>query len=514
MRSLRVFSLAILLLISTAALAQLTTGNLTGTAVDNQGASLPGVTVTLMSSPPQVQVTNAEGEFRFFSLPPATYTIKAQLEGFGSTQQPVTVNLGRTTSTVITMSPAIQEDITVTAEAPLLDTRSASIDTNLGAVAIETLPTGRNYSSIAQVVPGVASDANPGNKDQNTITVYGSSGAENAYYVDGVNTTNLEYGFQGKELNFEFIREVNVKTGGYEAEFGRATGGIVNVITKSGGNELSGDVFGYRDSDSLQTDAKEVVDATLAGFTRSDYGADVGGFIVHDKLWFFAAYDRVQNSIDNILPEGPRAGSIETSDSARDLGSAKLTYNAAAGQSLVFTFLQDPRIDTGAINDASHTLIGDPSTYLGRQDFGGHDYALRYDGVIGSAWVLSAQAARHQESNSVGPSTSTGDTVQFRDAANKFYQTGGFGLIQDKNFDRHHYTGSAMRLLGNHELKGGIEYEDDKAEVTKRMSGGQQVTIFTKDVNPSKKIYSHFYWTTPSATIGNAPVSQLNASPE
>src|SRR5436190_5721494 len=431
MRSLRVFSLAILLLISTAALAQLTTGNLPGTA-----------------------------------------------------------------------------------EAPLLDTRSASIDTNLGAVAIETLPTGRNYSSIAQVVPGVASDANPGNKDQNTITVYGSSGAENAYYVDGVNTTNLEYGFQGKELNFEFIREVNVKTGGYEAEFGRATGGIVNVITKSGGNELSGDVFGYRDSDSLQTDAKEVVDATLAGFTRSDYGADVGGFIVHDKLWFFAAYDRVQNSIDNILPEGPRAGSIETSDSARDLGSAKLTYNAAAGQSLVFTFLQDPRIDTGAINDASHTLIGDPSTYLGRQDFGGHDYALRYDGVIGSAWVLSAQAARHQESNSVGPSTSTGDTVQFRDAANKFYQTGGFGLIQDKNFDRHHYTGSAMRLLGNHELKGGIEYEDDKAEVTKRMSGGQQVTIFTKDVNPSKKIYSHFYWTTPSATIGNAPVSQLNASPE
>src|SRR5436189_229086 len=354
MRSLRVFSLAILLLISTAALAQLTTGNLTGTAVDNQGASLPGVTVTLMSSPPQVQVTNAEGEFRFFSLPPATYTIKAQLEGFGSTQQPVTVNLGRTTSTVITMSPAIQEDITVTAEAPLLATRSASIDTNLGAVAIETLPTGRNYSSIAQVVPGVASDANPGNKDQNTITVYGSSGAENAYYVDGVNTTNLEYGFQGKELNFEFIREVNVKTGGYEAEFGRATGGIVNVITKSGGNELSG---------------------------------DVGGFIVHDKLWFFAAYDRVQNSIDNILPEGPRAGSIETSDSARDLGSAKLTYNAAAGQSLVFTFLQDPRIDTGAINDASHTLIGDPSTYLGRQDFGGHDYALRYDGVIGSAWV-------------------------------------------------------------------------------------------------------------------------------
>jgi outer membrane receptor for ferrienterochelin and colicin len=306
---------------------------------------------------------------------------------------------------------------------------------------------------------------------------------------------------------------VDVKTGGYEAEFGRSTGGIINVITKSGGNHLTGDVFGYLDSDSLQNDT-ETIDAsngTVVGFTRSDWGADVGGYLLRDKLWFFAAYDSVDHSADNQLPG---LTSIVTGETKQDLGSAKLTYNVAPNQTLVFTFLQDPRVDTGAIVDANHTLNGDASTYLGRSDFGGRDYALRYDAVLGTDWVVVAQAARHQEQNSVSPATPGGDNVQFRDAANDFFQTGGFGLIQDKNFERTHYAGSAMRILGRHEVKGGLEYELEKAEVTKRMSGGQQVDIFANEHDPSKPIYRHFYWTTPDATVGNAPTSELNASPE
>jgi hypothetical protein len=346
--------------------------------------------------------------------------------------------------------------------------------------------------------------------------VYGSSGAENAYYVDGVNTTNMEYGFQGKELNFEFIQEVEVKTGGYEAEFGRSTGGIINVITKSGGNELRGDVFGYYDSDGLQTNAEEVDSpaGVIDGFTRRDVGVDLGGFIIRDRLWFFAAYDDVKHTIDTVLPGGPRAGQIEASESDRDLGSAKLTFAAAPNHSLVFSFLQDPRVDTGAINDANHTLNGEAATYLGRQDFGGRDYALRYDATVGGDWIFNAQIAQHQEANSVGPATDSGDAVQFRDAQNDFFQTGGFGLIQDKEFDRKHYGVSALRLLGNHEIKGGFEYEHDKAVVTKRMSGGQQVDVFENTADPSRPIYRHFYWTTPDATLANAPTSQLNASPE
>jgi outer membrane receptor for ferrienterochelin and colicin len=223
------------------------------------------------------------------------------------------------------------------------------------------------------VTPGVSSDAHPENTDQANITVYGSTGAENVYYIDGVNTTNMEYGFQGKQLNFEFIEEVDVKTGGYEAEYGKATGGVINVITKSGGNELHGDVFGYHDDDSLQNSSKELVGTTgrTTGFTKEDFGADLGGYILRDKLWFFAAYDRVDNSTDRVLDSGPQAGSGATSKSKRNLGAGKLTYRLSESQSLVLTYLQDPRVDTGAISDANHSLNGERSTYLGKFDFGG-----------------------------------------------------------------------------------------------------------------------------------------------
>lgn len=493
-----------------------TTGGLTGRVIDSTEAALPGVTVEVRSSALQgvrTAVTETDGTYRLALLPPGSYEVRFALEGFApQARRDVRVALGKDSTVDVTLRPAVGEEMTVTAAAPVLDTTSATVGTNLDATAIETLPTGRNYASIVQVAPGVSTDANPSNPSQSTITVYGSSGAENAFYIDGYNTTQMEYGFQGKNLNFEFIQEVDVKTGGYEAEYGRSTGGIINVITKSGGNEFSGDVFGYYDSDSLQRDTEPVdsSNGTVAGFSRSDFGADLGGAILRDRLWFFAAYDSVDHSSDNELPGLPSAIGAQTD---QDLGSAKLTWTVAPNQTMVFSFLQDPRVDTGAIIDANHSLRGEESTYLGRQDYGGRDYAVRYDAALRSHWILSAQVARHQEQNSVSPAMDAGQEVQFRDASNDFFQTGGFGLIQAKDFERMHYLASATRLLGAHEIKGGLEYEHDKAEVTKRMSGGQQVDVFTLP-GQSRQIYRHFFWTTPEATLENAPTSELNASPE
>ena len=498
-----------------------TSGGIVGKVMDATGATLPGVTVEAKS--PSLQgirttVSESDGGYRFALLPPGQYSVRFDLSGFAPiVRNDVVVSLGKDSTLDVTLRPAsVNAEVTVSAEAPVLDTTSTTLGTNLSTRAIETLPTGRNYASIVQVAPGVSSDANPSNGNQATISVYGSSGAENAFYIDGVNTTNMEYGFQGKELNFEFISEVDVKTGGYEAEFGRSTGGIINVITKSGGNQFTGDVFGYHDSNSLQSNAKPVVSTggTQKGFTRKDYGVDLGGFIMRDRLWFFGAYDGVRNSVDNRLPEGPRAGDVVSSESRRNLGSAKLTYNLGSSQSLVGTFLQDPRVDTGAINDSTHSLNGDPSTYLGRQDFGGRDYALRYDGSFFSKLIASAQIARHRETNSVGPSTAAGNAIEYLDASNNFFQTGGFGLIQNKTFDRKHYSTSLGGIFAGHEVKGGLEYEQASADVTKVMSGGQQVSIFANPVNAARPIYSHAYWTTPDATIANAPISQLSASPE
>lgn len=516
----RKLSLALLFLsLAGTALAQ-TTGGLVGTVTDSSGAILPGVTVEARSTSMQgarTDVSGPDGTYRIALLPPGNYDVTFTLDGFQTRRhRNIRVSLGK--DTVLdgqVLQQAVIEELTVTAVAPAVDTTSTSLGANLDQHAIETLPTARNYASLAQIAPGVSTDANQHNDRQSTITVYGSSGAENAFYIDGVNTTNLEYGFQGKELNFEFVQEIDVKTGGYEAEFGRATGGIVNVITKSGGNELSGDVFAYYDADDAQSDTERVVSTggTTVGFTREDYGADLGGFLLRDKLWFFVAYDGVEHSTDFELPD-PQAGVVVPSESNRDLGSAKLTYNLAQNHSLIFTYLQDPRVDTGAINDANHSLNGESSTYLGRQDFGGRDYALRYEGTLRSDWIFSAQAARHQEENSVAPATEAGNGVQFKEIDNNGFARGGFGLVQQKSFDRLHYGASAMRLLGRHEIKGGLEYQHDKAEVTKRMSGGQQVEIYENLVNPGRTIYRHFFWTTPEATLANAPLSELNAAPE
>lgn len=510
-------SLFLLVFLATSALAQ-TTGSIAGHVADSGGGWLPGVTVEAKSPSMQgsrVAETDARGDYRLALLPPGSYSVSYKLEGFApETRRGITVSLGKETALDASMKPAASGEITVTAEAPVLDTASTGVATNFSTRAIETLPTGRNYTSVVQVAPGVSSDANPGNTDQDTISVYGSSGAENSFFIDGVNTTGVEYGFQGKQLNFEFIREVNVKTGGYEAEFGRSTGAIVNVITKSGGNEYTGDVFGYNDNDALQANTKTIVASTPAGFRRSDAGADLGGYFLKDKLWFFGAYDRVRYNTDNALEGGPDVGKIITSYSRRALGSAKLTFNAAPNQSIVLSFLQDPRVDTGAIRDANHTLIGDSSTYFGRQDFGGRDLALRYDGTVASSWIFSASAARHRESNSEGPSTADGNAIQYRQVVNdELFSSGGFGLIQTKNFERKSFGGSATRYFAGHEIKAGLEFETEDADVMKMMSGGQQVDIIANDVNPSKPIYKHTYWTTPDATVGNAPVSALIASP-
>jgi len=508
------------LILVTVPLAAQTTGSIGGHVTDASAAALPGVTVEATSPSLQgirIAISDATGAYRLPLLPPGNYSVAFALTGFSQKKNAnVPVSLGKETTVDAALSPAaMTESITVGSFAPPIDMTSNTLGTSLNAMQIETLPTARNYSSVAQITPGVSTDAvQSDDKQTPTITVYGSSGAENAFYVDGVNTTNSEYGFQGKELNFEFIEAVEIKTGGYEAEYGRATGGIINVVTKSGSNELHGDVFGYDTSDSLQTSSKTVVGSTPSGFTKKDYGADIGGYILKDKLWFFGAYDQVRNTQGNLLAAGPDAGKSVDSPSHRNLGSAKLTYSLTPSNTFTGTFLQDPRTDTGAINDANHTLIGDPSTYLGNQELGGRDYALRYDGVVGTSWLFSAQDARHKEKNSVGPATAAGDAIEYIDDRNSRFQTGGFGLIQDKSFDRKFYGGSATHYSGNHQIKGGIELEEQTANVIKRMSGGQQVEISANPNNAAKPIYSHFYWTTPDATVANAPVSQLNASPE
>ncbi len=169
----------------------------------------------------------------------------ANLSGMGTAAKNATVTLDSTATVNMQMQVSAKEAITVTGEAPLVDTASTTTGTNYSAKVMDKLPIGRNYASIVLSQPGVQGDSGEVQGRSLALSVYGSTSAENMFLIDGVNTTNVIKGFQGKVINTEFIQEVEVKTGGYQAEYGRNTGGVVNVITKSGGNEFHGDVFGY-----------------------------------------------------------------------------------------------------------------------------------------------------------------------------------------------------------------------------------------------------------------------------
>jgi hypothetical protein len=296
-------------------------------------------------------VTDARGAFKFLVLPPGTYSATFSLAGYQIQQLPnIKVGIDSTVRFNVTMVPAFSDEIVVSAGSPLVNTTDATVGIELSHDFYMDLPMARNYTAVAAVTPGAQDDLSG-------QTFYGSTGAENAYYIDGANTTEIERGQQGTVLNFEFIDEVQVKAGGYNAEYGHATGGLINVITKSGGNEFHGDVFGYFDTDSLRSDLKgEAEEGTVWGSyktissVRSDYGADLGGYIVKDKLWFFVAYDRVDNSDTNevledfgdVVPHAPMAGDELPDDTTRDLFAAKLTWRISSNHSLSASVFGDP----------------------------------------------------------------------------------------------------------------------------------------------------------------------------
>jgi hypothetical protein len=495
-------AVGVVLLLAGGAYAQ-TTGTVEGTVVDQNGAAVPGVTVEVSSPAMQgtkVAVTGADGRFRQVLLPPGVYTLRASLQGYATSEQPgITVGLSKIVTVQVIMQSAFEEEVVVTGEAPLLDVRSTETSVNVTFDTIEKLPTGRNYASVAMITPGVQSQTDTQMPDG--ISVYGSSGAENAYYIDGVNTTGVELAVQGKQLNFEFIQELQVKAGGYMAEYGRSTGGMINVITKSGGNEFSGDAFAYYDSESLRSDisdeslaiARETRTYVVDAYTRQDFGINLGGPIVKDKLWFWAAYDYVQDEEDRAVTKdwtvfgGPAQDTVYVQDQTRDLWAGKLTWRIGQNHSLIGSVFADPRTTEGPLE--AYVLAGPESTFVGTLEEGGTDYMGKYEGVLGQNVVIGAQYAKHEEK--YDPSASPGFTqiwVQDRThtvGGGTFPVSGGFGFAQLQEFGREIWKADMAvfvnDFLGDHEFKFGVEQETIDVLSNQYNTGLQRIRIRCQD---------------------------------
>ncbi len=377
-------------------------GSVVGTVWDQAGKPLSGVSVLLRS--PQLQgeltaVTGPGGGYRVVNLNPGLYGVVFTLPGFQQVElEGVKVNIGTTVEVEATLPTAFAEEVVVTSESPLVNTTTTTLGLSLTPDLFLDLPVARDITAIASRAPGAQDDASG-------QAFYGSTGAENAYFLDGVNTTSIQYGQQGAELNFEFIQEVQATTGGYSAEYGHSTGAVINVITRSGGNEFHGDAFGYWDDDALRSSLAGDAEqgrisgaSTTVGITRSDYGADLGGYLVRDRLWFFVAYDRVENDTTvealadagAVVPGAPMAGDRFPWDNTQDLFAAKLTWRPSAGQSVAASLFGDPGEWSGA---SPRLLLGAPATYEMTSRAGGTDGALSWDGVLGETVVVSARLA-------------------------------------------------------------------------------------------------------------------------
>ncbi len=497
-RTIRVIgALVAALLMATGLMAQTsTTGALEGRVTDASGP-IPGVTLEVTSPALQgtrVAVTDSNGEFRFSLLPPGNYTVVASLAGFNTVRQEnVTVGLGRTVTLEVLLSPAaVSQEITVTAEAPVVDVTSTTTGANVTAETMQSLPIARDFYAVAQVAPGTDTDAAG-------TTFYGSTGAENQYIIDGLNTTGVELGTEAKTLNFDFIQEVEVLTGGLPAEYGRMTGGVINAITKSGGNEFSGDVFGYfnsgGDNDTIpeQPAWRTSIDETDE---ESDYGFDLGGYIMQDRLWFFGAYNRItENEVDTFIQDFDipgfrviRAGEQIPSDITSDVFAGKLTYRINDNNNLALSAFGDPTERDGAV----FTPAGPPSTWEGIRETGGTDFVLRYNGIFGGSWVVNGLAGRHHEEDFT--SGAGHDIPQLLDfSQSPTTVSGGFGFHQNQEFDRDILKLDVSTFVGNHDIKVGADTEDLSA-VNENWNGGAGQRIYKLVTGDGTIFFRHRYY--------------------
>jgi outer membrane receptor protein involved in Fe transport len=527
MKSVYRFSLILavcVLLVVPVAFAQ-TTGTVDGTITDQSGAALPGATVELTSPSLQgtrIAVTSNDGRYRFPSVPPGAYKVTASLSGFGKVQRSATVSLDSTATVAIQMSISTTAEVTVTGDAPMVDSTSTTQGSSYTAKVMNKLPLGRNYAQIVFTQPGVQADFGETQGRSLAISIYGSTSSENLFLIDGVNTTNVIKGFQGKDINGEFVQEVEVKTGGYQAEYGRNTGGVINVITKSGGNEFHGGAFGYYSDAGMratvqdsfatpkfsQTGDAQFQNAILSKDSRQEYGFDLGGFGLKDKVWFFGAYNRVQinQNVQTFDVNNPSTFGVEFPiDFVQNKYAAKVTVNLFQGTTIVGSYFSDTQTQTGALTTPSNFMTGFvtggvpnslvSTTYAGRRDTGGPDYGARLNQLFGSFGIFTFQYAKHSDRYSTKPDgidlagfrdyTATGCPPVIEPATTgcgvNFTSGGGFGQIfgptVNNTSSRNAYVGAFTGYVQNHEIKVGGDYQTDLTDGTTYYTGGQRVRV-------------------------------------
>jgi carboxypeptidase family protein len=462
----RVVLSVLALLASTGAAAQQITGDIQGRIIGSGGQPLADVQVTVVG--PSLQgdrstTSDARGGFRLLALPPGAFTVRLTRIGYRPLIiEHVAVQLGHTTTLgEVTLPEQATElpPVVVTAHLPAIDPLTTSVGTEVSATVIEQLPVGRDYRSIITLLP----QANE-SYYADGVNVAGGTGLENVFFVDGVNVTEPYHGDGGIDLPLNFIDYLELKTGGYEPEYGRALGGIVNVVTRSGGDQRSMTAFGFFTGSGLASSPERgLVDRGRGSFSRYDAGLSLGGPIQRGRLWYFLAYDAAAEREHVRIP----GSGVFIDQALTHKFAAKLTWRANPGTRFVLTTVGDPSARDIVGNPFFAPVLppdslANPDPFLGKWNDGGVTLALRGDHLMSPRLHLESSVSNTitWQQNSAVTSRGRTDPLFSDDPTHTW--SGGYGNRWDRTSVRSAASLSGVLVVGEHRIKSGLQYEDNR----------------------------------------------------
>ncbi|HXO20126.1 MAG TPA: carboxypeptidase regulatory-like domain-containing protein [Thermoanaerobaculia bacterium] len=471
----------LLALLALPALSQgIPTGKLTGHVTSQGDQSLPGVTVTVSS--PNLQgnrntVTSGNGDYLFPALPPGAYTVTFELQGLDTQKKAVEISAAQSITVDVEMALShVQEEILVTGNLETISAGTQSATTYTKKL-VDELPVGRTVSDVVNLAPGVHATG-PG-KDSSTrlgsITVSGAISADNLFLINGV-VVNENLRGQPLDLFIEdAIQETTTASAGVSAEFGRFSGGVINILTKSGGNQFTGSFRSTLNNQSWEQKTPLTVQRTDK--TIPTYEATLGGPVSRDRLWFFLAgraFDQTQTLNTASFPNLPSIAYQNSRNQKRYEG--KLTASITPQHSLIGSYI---KVDDALQGSSFGNILDTASLYNPSQP---QDLrALNYSGVLTSNFFLSAQYSLRKFTfeNSGAPSTDiiTGTLLLDRSRGNARYHSPTFcGICGPENRDNKNglLKGSyflSTGSLGTHELVAGYDTYKDIRKSNNHQSG-------------------------------------------
>jgi outer membrane receptor protein involved in Fe transport len=486
-----------------------TTGTIEGAITDPNGAVVPGATITVTSPNlmrAQTATSDSQGRYRIANIPPGKYTLTIEaVSGFAKFEQSgVNVSISTTTTADVKLLPqGASATVEVVAGASAVDLTNNTSGTNVSSEQFSNFPTQRTVQSLYTIAPTVARsglrDASGRDRDP---SVGGSSGPENNYILDGVTVTDPAFGGSGANLPFEFVQEIEIKTGAYGADVGKSTGGVFNVITKSGGNEFHGDAFFFGNPQSFTRETKNfpLTGSAPNGFSELDGGFDLGGPIKKDKLWFFGAFNP-QRRKNFFLTQTFRQN--VSNEITTPFYAGKITYGINNNHILTFSTFGDFTKQDGFLFGGSG-FGADPKSFLGTIESGGHNYTVRMNSTFSPKFIGEFVFGAHlQRANTIPLSDLTGtelitnnfavlrsgqvlapvDTNVVFSGLNLAYVNGvggtidrnfirqGFGLQSFQDRDRYEFAIRMQTGIEKHALKYGFEYTNNRYRINTSSTG-------------------------------------------